>query len=172
MSWPGGKEHQFKTLVLWSTVVATLVSLSKTLNLCFVLRMGRRAVCIVFCSARKITQCTYWKEKGLAPVFLFNVMKTSGLLCSLFYLRRKLRIMLAPSLSFTCVARIHIFFFFFFFIVKLNLRYVFLALNNKHGKNLKKWFSSKILLEAYLLDRIPVTHCSLAGNLILVSIKL
>ena len=41
----------------------TLVSWSKTLNHCFVLRMGRKAV-------GKRSQCTYRKEKGFALVFL------------------------------------------------------------------------------------------------------
>ena len=45
--------------------------LSKTLNHCFVLRMGRKAVGLVLCNARKIIQCTY--RVGVrpgAPVFL------------------------------------------------------------------------------------------------------
>ena len=49
----------------------TRVSVSKTLNHCFVLWMGRKAVGPVCCVMHiKETQCTYQKEKGFAPVFL------------------------------------------------------------------------------------------------------
>ena len=49
--------------------VAALVSLSKTLNHnCFILRMGRKAVCCVMHVKEHRTLIV--KEKGLAPVFL------------------------------------------------------------------------------------------------------
>ena len=77
--WPSGLVHWTQVLALsecefesrpWP--VATLVSLSKTLNHnCFALRMGRKAVGPVCCVMHvKEPRTLIVKEKGLAPVFL------------------------------------------------------------------------------------------------------
>ena len=84
--------------------VAALVSLSKTLNhICFVLRMGRKAVGPVCCVMHaKEPRTLIVKEKGLAPVFLDSRLehpagwicaryKSSVLLLLYFVLRSTLR---------------------------------------------------------------------------------
>ena len=59
--------------------VAVLVSLSKTLNHnCFVLRMGRKAVCPMCCVMHlKRTQDTYRKREGGLPQCFWNGSKTA-----------------------------------------------------------------------------------------------
>ena len=71
------KSTGFKLWCFWSaeygfeSQAETLVSLSKTLNHCFVPRMGRKVVGPMYCvNAFERTQCTFRKEKGFAPVFL------------------------------------------------------------------------------------------------------
>ena len=79
VSWPSGLVHWTQVLMLSECgfeyrpgPVAALVSLSKTLHHnCFVLRIGRKAVCPVCCVIHvKEPRTLIVKEKGLAPVFL------------------------------------------------------------------------------------------------------
>ena len=74
VSWPSESDHRVQTLVFLISIacgfespVVTLVCLSKTLNHCFVLRMGRKAVGPV-CCVTHIKELTYRKEKGFTPV--------------------------------------------------------------------------------------------------------
>ena len=76
--WPSGKERRIQTRVFLISKCGrvTLVSLSKTLNHCFVLQMGRKAVGPMCCVTHvKEPSALIEKKRGFAPLFLVNPCK-------------------------------------------------------------------------------------------------